>query len=217
LGADRRIFSRLELLPDIVIRHIEWIEPARHESLQDYCKRLAAQVDTKDEFIFAGLSFGGLVALELQKILPAKGVILISTIATRNELPLKYRIIGSLKLHLLAPAVLMKSMKPVAYWIFNARTKKEKELLSQYLDAVSPLYLKWSLDKVLTWENDQKPSHTRHIHGTADRIFPYRLIHADKMINGGGHLMVYDRAKEVSAVITEWIREMERSDRGRAH
>ncbi|MGK6351614.1 hypothetical protein [Parapedobacter sp. DT-150] len=47
----------------------------------------------------------------------------------------------------------------------------------------------------------QEPSNTVHIHGTADRILPFRFVKADYVIPGGSHLMVVNRAKEISDII----------------
>jgi pimeloyl-ACP methyl ester carboxylesterase len=206
LGADRRIFARLSLPPYIRIRHIEWIEPLRKESLSDYCRRLAAQVDAEDRFVLAGLSFGGMVAIELSRILQPKLVILISSIATRKELPLHFKLIRLLKLHRITPVSLMKFPRPFIYWFFNVRTKAEKIMLQSFLETVSGRYLKWSINAVVNWKSDQRPGNLFHIHGSADRIFPYEKTHADVRVENGGHLMVYDKAGEISKILSERLK-----------
>jgi pimeloyl-ACP methyl ester carboxylesterase len=203
LGADRRIFARLKLPPEIRIKYIDWIEPLKKESLIAYCKRLAVQVDAKDDFVLAGLSFGGMVAIELSRMLQPRLIILISSIATRNELPLHFRLVRNLKLNRITPAWLMKLPRPFIYWIFNARTKGERLMLRSFLENVSNPYLKWSINEVVNWENEQRPVNLFHIHGSSDRIFPYKNIHADVRIEDGGHLMVYDKAGEISKILSE--------------
>jgi hypothetical protein len=201
LGADRKVFSKIKLPSGIRIKHIEWIEPLKKESLENYCRRLSAQMNEEDQFIFVGLSFGGIVAIELNKFLPAKQIILISSISTKYELPSRYRIINFLKLIRILPAGVLKFPLQLVYWFFNARSEKEKELLKYYIKHISGNYLKWSLNAVLNWKNKQRPSNLFHIHGTSDRIFPCEKTHADVKIKNGGHLIVYDKANQVSNII----------------
>jgi pimeloyl-ACP methyl ester carboxylesterase len=203
LAADRRAFARLKLPAYITIKHVEWIEPLEKESLQDYCKRLSSQINTDDEFILIGLSFGGMVAIELNRFLHPKDIILISSIATKNELPLRFKVIYFLKLHRILPANMIKLPVRLIYWFFNARTKKEKSLLLEYIQNVSNNYLKWSINAVLSWKNSERPQNLFHIHGTADRIFPFDTTHADVKVKDGGHLMVYDKADEINRILNE--------------
>ena len=44
-----------------------------------------------------------------------------------------------------------------------------------------------------------------HIHGTADQILPPETIHEAHWIKGGEHIMIYNRADEVSALINEHL------------
>ena len=133
LGADRRVFGRLKLPPNFIIRHIEWIEPLKNESLFEYSKRLSDQMPEKKDFILVGLSFGGLVAIEINKILPAKKIILISSISNKNELSLRYRLLNLLKLHKIIPAFVLKSPMTIIYWFFNAKQRAERKLLKYYV------------------------------------------------------------------------------------
>ena len=203
LGADRRIFKNLVLPSYIKIHHVEWIEPFSKETLQQYCKRLSAQINSQEEFIFVGLSFGGMVAIELFKTLPAQSVFIISTASTRAELPVWFKFIGALNIHKIVPASLYKVHHPFINWYFGAKTKEEKELLHLFLKSSSKLYLAWSINQILKWNNKHRPDHLFHLHGTDDKIFPYKKTKADVVIKGGDHLMVYDKADQVSSALNE--------------
>jgi hypothetical protein len=205
LGADRRIFRNLQLPSHINIQYIEWIEPNKKESLEIYCKRLSEQINSSEDFILAGLSFGGIVAIELNKIFPAKLVLLISSISQKKELPVSFRIINKLKIHKLLPSSFYKWHNRFVNWYFGAKTKEEKELLHEFLKSSTKNYLRWSINEVLKWDNNERPSNVFHIHGTADKIFPCRNTQADVRLSGGDHLMVYDMPAEVSKALTERI------------
>lgn len=206
LGADRRVFGRLKLPPNFIIRHIEWIEPLKNESLFEYSKRLSDQMPEKKDFILVGLSFGGLVAIEINKILPAKKIILISSISNKNELSLRYRLLNLLKLHKIIPAFVLKSPMTIIYWFFNAKQRAERKLLKYYVKNMSDNYLKWSINEVISWENPERPKNLYHIHGNADRIFLHNKTQADFTISHGGHMMVWDRAEEINRILTEILK-----------
>lgn len=208
LGADRRIFEHIRLPEEIRVRYIDWIEPLDREPLPDYCRRLAAQIEQDDDVVLAGLSFGGMAAIEINRFLPARLVILLSSVATRHELPFYMPLVRKLGLLRIIPASFMKWPKFFLYWIFSAETARERTLLRDFADKVTNRYLKWSLDAVLHWRNEQRPQNLKHIHGAADRIFPCSHTHADVCISGAGHLMVHNHAEEVSNVIMKWIKEL---------
>lgn len=63
--------------------------------------------------------------------------------------------------------------------------------------------MSWAVNEILNWKNEQRPVNLFHIHGTKDRIFPCKKTHADALINDGTHLMVHNRADEISRVVIE--------------
>jgi pimeloyl-ACP methyl ester carboxylesterase len=203
LGADRRAFQRLKLPDAVKVRYIEWTEPNGNESLTDYCSRLSRCIDTSEEFVVIGLSFGGIVAIEIAKVLPPKQIIIISSISTWREIPFLYQLIGRLGLHKLTPSILFKRPNTLVYWFFGAKTEGEKRLFKQFLFNTSPTFFKWAIDKVLGWKNEQRPDHLFHIHGTEDRIFPLRLTKANAKVEGGRHFMVYSKAEIIGRIICE--------------
>jgi pimeloyl-ACP methyl ester carboxylesterase len=205
LGADRKAFQKLRLPDTVQVRYIDWMEPTWNESLTTYCNRLSKSVNTSEEFILVGLSFGGMIAIEMAKVLRPKQVIIISSVVTHQELPVIYKLIGRLGLHKIAPSFLYKNPNVFVYWFFGARTAAERRLFRHILYTSSPLFLKWALDKVLLWRNEQRPDHLFHIHGTGDRIFPLKLTKADAKVEGGKHFMVYSEADVISRILREQL------------
>lgn len=106
LGVDRRVFDEIDF-KDLDVYFIEWIDPLKNESIEDYAKRISIGAIEKDS-ILIGLSFGGMMAVEVSKVIPIKKVILIASAKTKSELPLLYRIAGKLRLHKLIPSTVLK-------------------------------------------------------------------------------------------------------------
>ena len=97
LGADERIFQRLDLSGFSTI-FIKWEVPFKNETIENYASRLIRQI-TEPRPILLGLSFGGLISVEIAKQIETEKVILIASAQTREEIPLYYRLAGKLKLH----------------------------------------------------------------------------------------------------------------------
>ncbi|MCP9751582.1 alpha/beta hydrolase, partial [Ferruginibacter sp. HRS2-29] len=81
LGADERVFKYLKF-PGHHIVHIKWITALRNEPLAAYAKRLLEQVSTEHP-ILIGLSFGGIMAIEVSKLIPTEKVIIIASVKNR--------------------------------------------------------------------------------------------------------------------------------------
>jgi esterase/lipase len=97
LGADERVFKHL-VFDGYEPIFIKWIIPIKNEQMEDYAKRLTNQILTNKP-ILVGLSFGGIMAIEVSKIIEPEKIILLATAKTINEIPLYYRIAGFLRLN----------------------------------------------------------------------------------------------------------------------
>jgi len=201
LGADERVFQQLDFL-DYKMTFIEWIEPYKKESIEHYAKRLIEQI-TSDKPVLIGLSFGGIMAIEVAKQIETEKMILISTAKTRNEIPFYYRLAGRLGLHKIIPAKLLKSSNFLTNWFFGINSASDRKLLKQILSETDSTFLKWAIDKIVHWKNHTLPENYIHIHGTSDRILPIKFITCDIKINGGGHLMVLNRFEELNKVLKQ--------------
>src|SRR5512138_536855 len=93
LGADERAFERLKI-NGCNLSHLHYITPFSNEDLSYYAKRMSAFVKDPNPVIL-GLSFGGMIAVEMAKHMEFEKLILISSVKTYNEVPKWMRIAGS--------------------------------------------------------------------------------------------------------------------------
>src|SRR5436190_18262313 len=115
LGADERVFKYLEF-PGCKTTFIKWAVPIENETLQEYAKRLTEQI-TLEKPVLIGLSFGGIVATEVSKLIDTEKLILIASAKTFKEIPFYFRIAGKLNLHKLLPANSLKQQSVVSNWL----------------------------------------------------------------------------------------------------
>lgn len=204
LGADERAFQRITLPNRFSIRHLAWKRPLEGETMNAYARRLAEGIDTGQPFCLVGLSFGGMVAVEMNSFLKPVRTILLSSDYTRRRLPLYVQWIGRLRLHRVVPPAWLKRLPAGAHWFFGTRRAAEKSLLTQFLHDADEGFLQWAINAVLTWENTALPPNCVRIHGDRDKVFP-QYSDSDAVIQGGGHFMVLTKAGEISSLLEKYL------------
>lgn len=196
LGADERVFQLLDLSA-FDVTFIKWILPDPRDSMEHYAARLLVQITTENPIIM-GLSFGGMMAIEIAKIIPTQKIILLSSAKGKNEIPFYLKIIGKLGIDDLVPVVFLKQTNRIVNWFFGVRGVFEKDLLKQILKDMEPAFLKWAIHQVLNWQNEFVPQNIVHVHGTSDKLLPFCFVSADISIKNGGHFMVLHHYKELN-------------------
>jgi len=205
LGADKRAFEMLQLNPRFEKNHVDWIEPMKPETIDHYAKRLIEKYQISDGDIIIGLSFGGIIAVEMNKYLSPGLTILISSISTGRELSSAFKLIGKLKLHKLVSREKLTKPNPVNYYVFGIETEEQKELLDRIISEADPDFTEWAIDVMLRWKNKVKYEKLVKLHGDNDKIFPVKKTYADYVIKGGAHLMVHNRADEISEILNHLL------------
>jgi pimeloyl-ACP methyl ester carboxylesterase len=200
LGTDERVFQWLSYEGYRPV-HIPWLVPERGEALAHYAQRMASSIKAEHP-VLVGLSFGGMVAIEIAKQMKAQKVILISSVKDSSEVPIYFKMFRLFPLHRIFPfKPLLWALYWLAYWLFAPEGNDERILFKNILQETDSHFLKWALHQVVIWRNKEIPEHLVHIHGRRDRIFPYRFVSPDYTLENSGHLMVMNRAKEISNLI----------------
>lgn len=210
LGSDERIFSRLSWGDNIKVHYLNWLIPETNESLPGYAKRMSEQI-TDENPVLIGVSFGGIMSIEIAKIIAAEKVILISSVKSRYELPPWMKTSGKAKLDTLIPQGRLHSIRPlklfspIENYFLGVAGAAEKKLANEYRKNVHPYYLKWSIHQILNWKNEWLPPNLYHLHGTTDKIFPVSYVKPTHTLQSAGHFMVYQHFTKVSAILQEII------------
>ena len=203
LGADERVFSKFKFSGHM-IHFIKWIIPEKNESIEVYAKKLITQIK-HDHPVLIGLSFGGMMCIEMSKYIATDIIIIISSIKSSSEMPLWMRLSAKLKLNRLLPMRSFWFIEPVENYNLGVTTKEEKAMAHEFRKNVDPKYLNWAIDKALNWKNKIIPTNLYHIHGNKDRMFSIKKIKPDYIIKKGGHLMILNRSEEVNRCISSLL------------
>jgi pimeloyl-ACP methyl ester carboxylesterase len=203
LGADRRVFSFLNLSFCEPV-FIDWIVPLKRESLESYALRLRNKIPESNPVI-VGISFGGMLATEMAKADPNINAIIIASNKTVKEFPTHIRVFKYFPFYEWLPGRLMKKSAYFIKWALGKNGKEQKKVLLKIIRDTDARFLKWSITAILNWKNKETPKNLIHIHGTADRLLPYRLVKADHTIVGGNHVMPMDSHEEISVLLKKII------------
>ncbi|MBI3221093.1 MAG: alpha/beta hydrolase [Bacteroidetes bacterium] len=199
LGADKRIFDRLDL-SGYKVHYIDWIKPLPDDTMKSYAQRLSSQIKSPQP-ILIGVSFGGMMATEIAAQVATEKVILISSARDATAIPFYFQMLRYFPIHWWVPIQWMKKGNALQDWIFGMKQKEDKELLRSILAATDPFFLRWAIHQIITWNKRSEPLAIAQIHGDSDRLLPFRQ--ADFSVPDGGHLIVHTHAP----IVSQWIRE----------
>ncbi|MDF2431085.1 MAG: hypothetical protein JWP44_716 [Mucilaginibacter sp.] len=200
LGADTRVYNNIDLGdPDVVC--VDWIDPNPTDTLATYAQKLIYQYNILPKSVVIGNSMGGMIAIEIAKLIPIEKVILISSIKTIDEEPRYFTLIRSLPFYKLIPGKAFTSAEILIKPFFGHMNPEDNWLFKDMLKKSSPVFLKWAMNAVLRWDNKTIPPNTVQITGDKDIVFPIKRIKEAIVVKGGTHIMIFEKAKEVNKIL----------------
>ncbi len=203
LGADKRAFKFLNLSFCHPV-FIEWPQHPPGASLATYAEKIFQGI-ADEKAIVVGLSFGGMLATEIAKNHLHTKVILISSCKTYKEIPGFLRFWRYLPVYKLYSQRLKRFSGLLSSNVLGAKGAEQKNIQRQIVRDSNPAFTRWAIDAILHWRNETVPKNLTHIHGTKDSLLPFKYVKADYSIEGGTHLMVMDKATELSALLKQLI------------
>ena len=129
MGADTRIFNRIDIPAEYEVIPVDWIEPHKTDTLTNYAQKLIYQYDIRPNNIVIGNSLGGMLAIEIAKKLSLKKTILISSIKTIDEAPWYFGVFRRLPVYKMVPNKLLNSMGFAIELVFGKMNDADKWLL----------------------------------------------------------------------------------------
>lgn len=195
------VFDKLKLPKGFRKVYIEWHIPHENESLAEYTREMAKDIDISRPFVLVGYSFGAVIIQEMSKFLKPIKSIIISSFKSEEEIPTLFRAVKMTNMVERIPMRIYSSTEFVTNafnrFVYNMPTVE----LSDVMTYTYPMYIKWAVKQITEWKPADKFKHLYHIHGTLDQIFPYELIKNAFPIKDGDHLMVLKKADAVSAIL----------------
>jgi len=211
LGADKRTFNFLQLESAVQVTYVDWIKPLQREKIQSYCTRLIEKYKIDTNSILIGLSFGGLISIEISKQVNLLKTIIISSIRNKNDISLAFKISGMLGLHNMMTEKRIRKRNKFVEKAFGMESNEDKLVFSDVMKNTDIEIVKWGIREMINWKESGKNEEVIRIHGSKDKIFPLKGK-VDYIIEDGGHMMIAQKAEEISNILNGEIKKLRNPD-----
>lgn len=201
IGADHRMFEYIRFPDNYEIEFISWVPPFAQESISAYAYRLFNKKDISQPFILVGISFGGMIAVEIAKLFSPAFTIIISSIPLSNQLPKFYLLAGKFRLNEILPAPMLKWLTLLKQQR-AMKSRENKKLIAHVIRDGDNHFIKWGISAVLKWTNHELPPNLYHIHGNQDSVFPISHTHPTHPMPGG-HMLILSEAPKVNRILQQ--------------
>lgn len=201
LGEDQRLFfHQKKAFPHSLAP--PWLLPQQNELLPHYARRWAKRLKLKPNCFLVGVSFGGMVALEMAKWVRPRAVILVGSCLSPESIPPYFRMAGSLPYWpQLAKRLCRIFPIPSSYFLGAKKLSQRHLVLRMFLESPDG-FVQWTMEAIRNWEGFKgKGIRVRHIHGERDHLIPAGRVQADQVVRGGGHLINLTHPHEVNRFI----------------
>ena len=207
IGANEEVFHNLDL--DFEYIPIVWTPTTNKESLKDYAEKLCKQVDISEKFVLIGVSYGGMLATEMNKFITPEKTILVSSVANRKELPGILKFLGKTGLINIVPTYFFTLPPFLLYFIFGIHNEAGKKIVRKIIGGIDNQFTKMSIKKILNWDNqDNPPDNLIRIHGDNDWVLPVPKNVVNIKVKNGRHFMIGDRSQEVSKLLNDEFKKL---------
>lgn len=203
-GSDIRIFSKIIFPENIDTVHLHYLKPKENETMNEYAFRLSRKIDTTQKFSIMGVSLGGMLACEMTTFLNPEKVIIISSAAGENELPMRYKWMRNFEFYRVFAGWFYKGMTKTAQLLFEPDRMKAGDEFDAMIKDKDPDFIKRGIHMVVNWEQNYSSSNNLyHIHGEKDHTLPIKNSNPDYIVKDGSHMMALTKADEISKIVAQ--------------
>jgi esterase/lipase len=206
LGTTKKLFVNTTIA-GVEIKVLDWPLPEKNDTMQSYARKFLPQINTDAPFCLLGVSFGGMLCVELARIISPKKIFLISTSKTRKELPWFIRFFKHVPIHKI---VSEKQHRKLAYqgrWLVGFGKAYIPEFLGM-VNSMSENYFQNCINIIVNWNGTAVPKNSVHIHGDNDKLLKYKFVKADHTIPKGSHAMIVFQAEEINRIIENELKNL---------
>jgi pimeloyl-ACP methyl ester carboxylesterase len=214
IGEDHRMAYAQLSLPFRVLA-VDYIAPRKGDTMGSYARRLGEQllrsgvIDDTKPLIFAGTSFGGVIAQELSNAIRCDGVVMISSYRHERELSRFVRWLGE-KVAPRLPIVFYHLFRLVSAPIIRTFAKlslHDTMLCARMYGRFNKRWFRQHCVMAATWQGCDVTVPLLRIHGDKDIVIPnYNRSGVDTLLAKDMHMSSLSRRREVNRAIEAFIR-----------
>lgn len=201
LGQDHRVFEGLQI-EHAELRFIDWIQAKEDEDIPAYAARLAEQIENVPNLYLMGVSLGGIMSVEIAKLIPVQKLILISTVKNRAEMPPSFEWMGKVPVKSNSIPKFLIDAQVILKPFYGKANEKGMELFEKMLKSSSLDFMRWAWNHIPEWNSKGEPKTPFiHLHGTADLVFPIKHIDQAITLKGATHFAIFNDKKKLNQLI----------------
>ena len=216
LGADPRMFAKQKQRFGDDLLCPDWLDPETDEPFDGYVRRWASQLapvpgDDRPLFL-GGVSFGGMVAMQMARHMKPKAVILIGSCRSVRSKPARWQVARRIS-DLIPDRLLGRRVLGLgALWVslLDRLDDEHRSLLIKMAAESDPKRMRHNGHACADWDFDYRsesqfpPVH--QIHGRLDAIIPLVPGDPDTLIPNGRHLISFSHPHTVNAYILSVVK-----------
>ena len=151
-----------------------------------------------------GVSLGGVITVELSSKINPEKVFVISSVKSSKEFPFYIILLNWLKVKYIISSKLLKSGKLFIELFFGKMNKSDKHLINKMIDDTDEVFTPWVAKAIIEWQSKDNLTPFNkivQIVGDKDLIFRHANMKDCVVVKGGTHVMILDKAFEISGII----------------
>lgn len=204
LGADAKVLNQLKFNLNLTPVFIHWLIPLQNETLENYVRRMANEIDDQKEFYLLGYSFGGIIVQEINKIKKAKKVMILGSLKSFQEKPWWMKSWLLEKFFSWLPIKIYGVFSTKMEVFISSVLRLKKSSVATYFTFKNPTYLKWAILRIFNWKGTKQDGIIQ-ILAEHDTIFPLKNSHPEHIIKNATHLFPLTKASQVSEIIAQYF------------
>jgi len=197
MGADSRLYKNITVA-NTSSQYLDWISPDRMEDLSSYAQRMVASIQHPNP-VLVGSSFGGVVALEMAKIIEVKHVVLLGAPSCLADFSMAVR----LGLRLGAPFRSWVKFAPNR-WVARAlqvNSEEDRALFLKMLTEVPQEVIPFGVKALSVWRPEVMVGFVQIV-GQHDWIVKQAKQGDVHVVQGAGHCVTLDRPDAVNKILS---------------
>ncbi len=203
---DKRAFALMDL-PSETYRTLDLIPILKGESLREYAARMAKEIGLAPGDIIGGVSLGGMLALEMSRLVDVAGLILIASATHPRHIRKRFKLWAPIA-EWVPRSVIRRifTLIPRILALQNMLSPEGQALLADIMGGFPPNLLQTFPMMILRWPGCDPGVPYRHIHAQGDWLIrPSGDPAAMTILPGRNHLITVSHAKVVRGLVMDAV------------
>lgn len=209
---DKRAFDFMRL-PEDTFHALDLIPVRKGETLRDYAKRMAAEIGLAPGDVIGGVSLGGMIALEMSKVVDVLGVVTIASATHPRFIRKRFKMWAPIAASV--PDGIIRrifAFIPRILALQNMLTPEGQALLADVMGRFPPSQLKAFPMMIMRWPGCEPPAHCAHIHSDGDWLIrPNGAAAALSLLPGKNHLITVSHPEAVRDLVMRAVERFQTS------